>query len=281
QSIIFAHYYRVFRRDHLLLWSLSFLSLSIYLVASGSSWALLRSMPSAHPLRLFLSSVSLIAAYTHVAALIMGTLAIWRTRRWTRAQITQAVLLAGLLGLLSGLAFAFDPQFATQRHFLRVGLRYLITGAAALGMGVAIARTWPRGRLGQQLTALALTLYGFDHLHVFSMYILQVTGAESWPWAKFTNVIGLITQLFIGYGLVIWLLENERDRAESATDAAERLRLFDQLTGLPNRSQMLVHLGQQIQHAQGAALLLVRLDNLGNIAVATGMDGVDHALATS
>src|SRR5690606_13821308 len=45
QSIIFAHYYCVFRRDHLLLWSLSFLSLSIYLVASGSSWALLSSVP--------------------------------------------------------------------------------------------------------------------------------------------------------------------------------------------------------------------------------------------
>jgi diguanylate cyclase (GGDEF)-like protein len=281
QSVIFAHYFRVFRRDHLLLWSLSFLSLSIYLAASGSAWMLVRSVPSAHPLRLMLASVSLIAAYTHVAALIMGTLAIWHTRRWTRAQISQALLLASLLGLLSGLAFAFDPQFVSQRHFLRVGLRYLITGAAALGMGVAIARAWPRGRLGQQLTALALTLYGFDHLHVFSMYLLQVTGGDSWPWSKFTNVFGLITQLFIGYGLVIWLLENERDRAESATDAAERLRLFDQLTGLPNRSQMLAHLGQQMQHAQGAALLLVRLDNLGNIAVAAGMDGVDFALATS
>ena len=211
----------------------------------------------------------------------MGTMAIWRTRRWTRTQIGQALILASLFGLLSGLAFAFDPQFAQERHFLRVGLRYLITGLAALGMGVAIARVWPRGRLGQQLTAVALTLYGFDQLHVFSSYALMASGGTNWPWAKFTNVFSLITQLFIGYGLVIWLLENERDRAESATDAAERLRLFDQLTGLPNRSQMLSHLGQQMQHPNGAALLLVRLDNLGNIAVATGMDGVDIALATS
>src|SRR5690606_14197708 len=89
-----------------------------------------------------------------------------------------------------------------------------------------------------------------------------------------------LTPLFIGYGLVIWLLENERDRAESATDAAERLRLFDPITGLPNRAQMLSHLSQQMQQTHPAALLLVRLDNLGNIAAASGMDGVDAALAT-
>ena len=281
QAIVFAHYFRLFRRDHLLLWSVSFLSLSVYLAASGASWMLMSAMPSGHPFRLGLSCLSLVAAYTQVAALIMGTMAIWRTRRWTRMQIGQALMLAGLFGLLSGLAFAFDPQYAQERHFLRVGLRYLITGLAALGMGIAIARVWPRGRLGQQLTAVALTLYGFDQLHVFSSYALVASGGSNWPWAKFTNVFSLITQLFIGYGLVIWLLENERDRAESATDAAERLRLFDQLTGLPNRSQMLGHLGQQMQHPNGAALLLVRLDNLGNIAVATGMDGVDIALATS
>ena len=29
QSVVFAHYYRLFRRDHLLLWSLSFFALAI------------------------------------------------------------------------------------------------------------------------------------------------------------------------------------------------------------------------------------------------------------
>ncbi|MGB0133204.1 putative bifunctional diguanylate cyclase/phosphodiesterase [Dokdonella sp.] len=279
QGVVFAHYYRVFRRDHLLLWSISFFSLSIYLVTAGTSWLLVGTVPTAHPLRLGLSCLSLIAAYTQVATLIMGTLAIWNARRWTREQIRHALVLAGLIGLLSGLAFAFDPQFTLQRHFLRVGLRYLVVGLAALGMGLAIAWQWPRGRLGQQLTGVALSLYGLDQLHVFAAYIAQLNGLAPWSWMRYTNVVSLITQIFIGYGLVIWLLENERNRAESASDAAERLRLFDQLTGLPNRAQMLSHLGQQMQNPQGAALLLVRLDNLGNIAVASGMDGVDVALA--
>lgn len=279
QGIVFAHYYRVFRRDHLLLWSISFLALSVYLATAGASWMLLGVLPSSHPLRLGLSCLSLIAAYTQIAALVMGTLTIWRTRRWTRTQIRQALLLAALVGLLSGLAFAFDPQFGLQRHFLRVGLRYLLIGLAALVMGLAIARQWPRGRLGQQLTGIALSLYGLDQLHVFSAYLAQANGLGAWPWLRYTNVVSLITQIFIGYGLVIWLLENERSRAENASDAAERLRLFDQLTGLPNRAQMLSHLGQQMQNPQGATLLLVRLDNLGNIAVASGMDGVDIALA--
>ncbi|MEZ5461564.1 putative bifunctional diguanylate cyclase/phosphodiesterase [Dokdonella sp.] len=281
QSIVFAHYYRIFRRDHLLLWSISFFALFVYLATAGTSWMLLGVLPSSHPLRLGISCLSLAAAYTQVIALVMGTLAIWRTRRWTRKQIRQALVLATLIGLLSGLAFAFDPQFAMQRHFLRVGLRYLVIGLAALAMGLAIARQWPRGRLGQQLTGVALSLYGLDQLHIFSAYLAQANGVGAWPWLRYTSIASLVTQIFIGYGLVIWLLESERDRAESASDAAERLRLFDQLTGLPNRAQMISHLGQQMQNPQGAALLLVRLDNLGNIAVASGMDGVDIALAAS
>ncbi len=280
QSIVFAHYFRLFRRDHLLLWSYSFLALAIYLAAAGASWLLISKFSSAHPLRLGLTCLSLIAAYSQVAALIMGTLAIWRTQHWTRVQILRALAVASLLGLVSGLAFAFDPAMAHERLFMRVGLRYLVTGLAALGMGVAIASRWPKGRLGQQLTAMALCLYGVDLLHVFSIYVLQASGHAPWPWSQHIGIFSLVTPIFIGYGLVIWLLENERDRAESATDTAERLRLFDQLTGLPNRSQMLIHLDRQIHHEQGAALLLIRLDNLGNIAVAAGIDGVDVALAT-
>ncbi|MFZ1393001.1 MAG: diguanylate cyclase, partial [Dokdonella sp.] len=281
QSVVFAHYYRLFRRDHLLLWSLSFFALAIYLGAAGTSLLLMSKLASAHPLRLVISCISLMAAYLQVVSLVLGTIAIWRTQRWTRKQISIALALACLVGVCTGLAYAFDPGSSQQRMFLRVGLRYLVTGVAALSMGVAIARRWPRGRLGQQLTAIALCVYGLDLLHVFSGYVAQTIGTPLWPWFRQTSLLSLITQIFIGYGLVIWLLENERDRAESATDAAERLRLFDQLTGLPNRSQMLDHLGHQMQHAQGAALLLVRLDNLGNIAVASGMDGVDVALASS
>ncbi len=281
QGIVFAHYYRLFHREHLLLWACSFFALAIYLATSGASWLLISHYPAAHPLRLGITSLSLVAAYIQVVALVMGTLAIWRKHRWTRRQMLLALVAASVFGLVSTLLFAFDPAMAQERMLVRVGLRYLITAVAALSMGIAIARRWPHGRLGQQMTALALCIYGADQLHIFSAYVLQALGGEPWGWVRYTTIATLLAPLFISYGLVIWLLENERDRAESASDAAERLRRFDSLTGLPNRSQMLEHLGQQMQHPQGAALLLVRLDNLGNIAAASGMDGVDLALATS
>ncbi len=281
QSIVFAHYYRLFRREHLLLWACSFFALAIYLATSGTSWLLIGHYPAAHPLRLAVTSLSLVAAYIQVVALVMGTLAIWRKRRWTRQQMIGALVVASVFGLVSTLLFAFDPAMVQERMGMRIGLRYVITGVAALSMGIAIASRWPRGRLGQQMTALALFIYGADQIHVFSAYVAQVMGGDTWWWMRYTTLATLLAPLFISYGLVIWLLEDERDRAESATDAAERLRLFDQLTGLPNRSQMLSHLGQQMQHPQGAALLLVRLDNLGNIAAASGMDGVDLALTSS
>ena len=96
QSFVFLHYYRLFHREHLALWSVSFLALAIYLAASGASWLLIPNFPAAHPLRLGVSSVSLVAAYIQVVALVMGTLAIWRQRPWSRQQILRA------LGVASG-----------------------------------------------------------------------------------------------------------------------------------------------------------------------------------
>lgn len=281
QSAIFAHYFRVFQRDHLYLWALSFLALAVYLGTAAISINLLTSHPASHPLRLGISCISLVAAYAHVALLIMGTLAIWRTTRWTQAQVSRVLILAALVGIGSALAFAFDPQYTQERLLVRVGLRHLIAGISALAMGLAILARWPKGRLGQQLTAFALCIYGVDLLHVFAAYALNANGIELWPWMHYTTVISLTSQLFIGYGLVVWLLEEERARAELATDAAARLRHFDALTGLPNRQHMLEHLSQQMQNSSGTSLLMVRIDNLGTIAAAFGMDGVDLALTTA
>src|SRR5690606_20981472 len=155
-----------------------------------------------------------IAAYIQVAALVMGTLAIWRQRRWSRQQMLRVLIVASMFGLVSTLLFAFDPAMGQERLFVRVGLRYLITAIAALSMGIAIASRWPRGRLGQQMTALALCIYGADQLHVFSAYAATALGEETWAWMRYTTIATLLAPLFISYGLVIWLLEDERDRAE-------------------------------------------------------------------
>lgn len=281
QSAIFAHYHGVFRRDHLRLWSLSFLALAVYLATAAASIQLRTEFPAGHPLRLALSGTSLIAAYVQVALLVIGTLTIWRGRAFSRSVIVESLVLAIAIGLFSAVAFAFDPAYAQERFFLRVGLRHLITGCAALAMGVVIARQWPASRFGPRLTAIALVIYGLDLLHVFSAYLAQSSGATLWPWLPYTSIVSVITQLFIGYGLVVWLLEDERERAERAIDAAARLRHFDPLTGLPNRQYMLEHVDRQIDNPHGTALLLARIDNLGNVAAAFGMDGVDLALATS
>ncbi|HNR91204.1 MAG TPA: bifunctional diguanylate cyclase/phosphodiesterase [Dokdonella sp.] len=281
QSAVFAHYHGLFRHDYLRFWSLSFLALAIYLATAGTSIVLQARFPASHPLRLLLSSLSLGAAYVQIALLVIGTLTIWRNRAPARASIVQALTLAVALGLLSVFAFAFDPSAAQERMLLRVGLRYLLTGVAGVALGVAILRHWGWNRFGSRLTAIALIVYGLDLLHVFGAYVAQASGQPPWSWLRYTSVPGAVTQLFIGFGLVIWLLEDERERAERATDAAAHLRHFDPLTGLPNRHNLLQHIDHQIKAGQSTSLLLVRVDNLGTVAAAFGMDGVDLALTTA
>lgn len=280
QCAIFAHYHRALRHSHLWLWSLSFLALAVYLGTTATTLAILHEVSAVRPLRIVQSVVALVAAYCHVTLLVMGTLAIWRDRRWSRRQIGTVLAVAATVGACSALAFTWDVQYVQERLFLRIGMRHFVAAAAYLTLAAVVALHWRRLRVGEKLTAIALALYGLDLLHTLAVYALVQWLHVPTPWARYVEPLALATQMFTGYALTIWLLEDESERAEHVANAIEHLKHFDPQTGLPNRQRLLDQLGRQIETG-GATLLLARIDNMGSIAAAFGVAGVEAAVATT
>lgn len=280
QAAIFAYYYRVSRMLYLRLWGLSFVALALYLVTA------LLGIDFAHPplaspaVRMLVATLSLMGAYLQVALLMLGTIAVLARRpAWTRL-IGGVLIAAVLLGIITALLFAGPPEASMQRIVLRIGLRYAITGAAYLVVAILLWRRARRSGLGARLAAFAMGLYGVELLHVLAILIAETEFGVVVEWAPYVGVLDLVAQLFIGYGLVVWLLEDERLRYERTDTALRRLRDFDPVTGFPNRRRLMSDLQSELRATnQRTAALLVRIDQADMLSSSLGVVASEAVMA--
>lgn len=93
-------------------------------------------------------------------------------------------------------------------------------------------------------------------------------------------MVDLLAALFMGFGLIVWLLETERNRARRADDELRLVRDFDPVTGLINRRRLLQELPAWLAHPrQPLALLMLRLDQLGSLSTTIGMVAAESLMA--
>ena len=276
QAAIFAYYYRVSRLEHLRLWGLSFIALALYLVFAlvGTN---LGEPQTANGL--LVSSASLIAAYLQVALLALGTMAVLGRHPPTRQMIRGVLIASILFGAITALLFAAPASIASHRVVLHSALRYAITGSAYLIVAILLWRRARRSGLGARVAAFAIGAYGVQLLHVLAILIAQSNGFEV-SWARYVGIFDLIAQLFIGYGLVVWLLEDERLRYERADTALRRLRDFDPVTGFPNRRRLMSDLEISLRATnQRTATMLVRVDQADMLSSSLGMVAAEAVIA--
>ena len=111
--------------------------------------------------------------------------------------------------------------------------------------------------------------------------VLSIYAAEADAFDE--DEVGLLRELAedLTFGIVTHRSHLDRQRAEAR---AERLANFDALTGLPNRSQLIIHLGAAIENARkrGDPLALVTLsvDRFNEIQDGIGFAGADELLKT-
>jgi signal transduction histidine kinase len=114
--------------------------------------------------------------------------------------------------IISGL-FAFDPQGQWYRFGIRTGSRELITGLSFIMAGPwLVMMMWNRGA-GVKLVAGSFVGYGVTHLYYFTVVMINVMGGTR-PMPVFFGLIELVMIAIIGFGLVIWQLEEERERLQ-------------------------------------------------------------------
>lgn len=280
QAAIFAYYYRVSQLQHLRLWGLSFAALGLYLVTELLTIDLAQPPLASAPLRMLLSVVSLIAAYLQIALLALGTMAVLGKHPPQRRTVSILLIGSVVLGIITAVLFAGPPEASMQRIVLRSGLRYAITGVAYLIVAILLWRRARRSGLGARLAAFAMGAYGVELLHVLSLLIADTGFGIKVSWAPYVGVLDLIAQLFIGYGLVVWLLEDERLRYQRADTALRRLRDFDPVTGFPNRRRLLSDLESSLRTTnQRTATLLIRIDQADMLTSSLGMVAAEAVIA--
>ncbi len=102
--------------------------------------------------------------------------------------------------------------------------------------------------------------------------IVDPAGATRWVEEDVTN---LVDDPDVGY--VVCNLRDITDR-KRAQDQREHLALYDQLTGLPNRSLVVNRLEQLLVRGGAATVLHIDVDNLGDVNDALGHDAGDDLL---
>ena len=124
-------------------------------------------------------------------------------------------------------------------------------------------------------SSIALPLVGeAGALGVLSIYAAEADAFDA-------DEVGLLQELAedLAFGIVTHRSNVERQRAEAR---AERLAKFDALTELPNRTQLIIHLGAALENARlggdAMALLALRADRFDEIQDGIGIAGADELL---
>lgn len=237
---LLRYFYGLFQQRFLLHWTRSTAALALHSACAVAALTLYTSAPEFPWLRLGFSVLSMAAVYPHIAWLMIGTWEAVNTRDFPPRSELWWVAAAALVGAASALVAAFDPEAAWLRNLIRVEIRHLCAGLAFLIAGVLVWRSQHhRSIVGPKLTALGFVLYGAEMLHVAAINRLHALGHAPPAYVPYTGLLDFMFLSVMGLGIVVWLLELQKEHAVLVRSELEHLRGHDPATNLPNRELVL------------------------------------------
>ncbi|NBD94888.1 MAG: EAL domain-containing protein [Gammaproteobacteria bacterium] len=281
---------REFRHQFLRHWALSALAMAGYFGTAAAAMALYLADAGQGSDRLVFSTLSLVMGYLHAAWLILGAReAVAGIVLPARNQLL-LIALAVAAGVLSIVLVPLSPDMAAVRLLLRVTLLHTIIGLAFLVTAYMLWRALKGfGQLSSRLTPLAFVSYGAYLLLVgFSSAWMTLTG-QRLPMIEYVGLPGILLQVLVGYGIIIWLLELERrntmtarDRAQSAQNRLAHFSMHDIATGLPNARQLQNQLSAEVRAASSkrnrVGVLLISINRFKLLSQALGWQETDRLI---
>jgi Diguanylate cyclase, GGDEF domain len=268
-AIILLRFYYTYRRKYLLELSWSWWALCVYLASSGLAVYLADFFDALHPIRLIVSSISLVAGYWQIAFLLFGVREIATEKSFTAKK--ERLILIGLVVLSLFLEFSHVrvKEDAFLRLFIRVGFKDIAAGIAFIFASYKLWQVLRKKKgLGHHLVTWGFLFYGLQQLHyciVISIYLRTALPT----YAYYLGYVDFILQLLIGLGMLIWFFEEERERVMQASLQIEYLSFHDQLTKLPNQKLFLDRLTMALMQAQHknekAAVMYLNIDRFKTI----------------
>ncbi len=209
---IFRHFSRVYRRNFLYSWALSWLLFAASVCLLAFITFQLDGKPSNYLPSLFATFGHLTFTYLQVFLLLTGVYEFITGVKLRANFYRGCIALILVLATLSTILFSTELTNANERYFLRIGLRNLIVALSFVIAGITIAlKVYRQSGVGYKILIASLILYGISQAYYFWVVIAYIV---QWKveFPSFFGITDLLLMASMGMGLIIWMLEDERER---------------------------------------------------------------------
>jgi signal transduction histidine kinase len=216
---VFRHFGLLYKRRFLYTWALSWMAFAVYIAGSTITAVVIQQYSVQ---RLMVNIAAQMACFLQIIFVLRGTYELVTEKAFNRRNFQGILVITLVVVLISVMAFAQNVDSGQFRFSLRVGSRTLITGLGFLLAGIVVLmnKKFSRG-FGQRLLAFSFLLYSIYQLNYFVVVTLNAFQFD----LKLPNFLGIVDLLLIGMmgmGMVMWLLEDEREKLEKANLELDR-----------------------------------------------------------
>ena len=209
-------FYKNYQNKYFQYWSWSWLGLMIYMIGSTITLASVVYLGPYNPIRTIVSIITVSAGLFQALWLLVGSYELSQQQEFKKKTVTLISVCIVPVAIALVLLFANDPDAGVTRIFLRVGIKSLISGISFILSAMLIFKLRHTG-VGVKYIFIAFLLFGLEQLNYFLSFLAPVAGFSHFlETPYFLGVLDFLLQAVMGIGMIISVLELERDKLQKA-----------------------------------------------------------------
>ncbi len=209
-------FYKNYQNKYFQYWSWSWLGLMVYMIGSTLTLASVFYLGPYNPVRTIVSIITVSAGLFQALWLLVGSYELSQQKEFKKKTVTIVSACVVPIAIILVLLFANDPEAGVTRIFLRVGIKSLVSGVSFILSAILIFKLRHTG-VGVNYIFYAFLLFGLEQLNYFFSFLAPVIGVQHFiETPYFLGIVDFLLQAVMGIGMIISVLELERDKLQKA-----------------------------------------------------------------